>query len=204
MLGVHYVIRQINLAIQIFSTLQIVSKVKVLLQYVYTYYSNSPKQQLDICKFVDVLQCENIMDFHAFSCQFFLTKYKSLSAQMFEEHLVHDFFKANLELLCDNEVFLGLICIIPILQCVQGMSKFAQTYYVLICNFNVVKTFRWIYITCIMNPHLGIEYADFCYFCFIYITSRINQNITTTYVTTCELQLFATSFESFCSYKIKF
>lgn len=83
----------------------------------------------------------------------FLTKYKSLVIQMFEEHVVHDFFKANLELLCDNEVFLGLICIIPILQCVQGMSRFAQTYDVLICDFIVVvKTFKWIYIICIIEP----------------------------------------------------
>jgi hypothetical protein len=34
---------------------------------------------------------------------------------MFEEHVAHDFFKANLELLCDIEVFLGLIGIICIL-----------------------------------------------------------------------------------------
>ncbi len=55
-----------------------------------------------------------LMLFHAN----FLTKYKSLTLQMFEEHVVHDFFKANLELLCDIEVLLGLICIIRILQCV--------------------------------------------------------------------------------------
>jgi hypothetical protein len=81
------------------------------------------------------------MTFHA---NFFLTKYNSLAIQMFEEHVVHDFFTANLEFLCDIEVFLGFICIIPVFRCVQGMFKFAQTYDVLICNFNaVVKTFKW-------------------------------------------------------------
>jgi predicted glycosyltransferase involved in capsule biosynthesis len=45
---------------------------------------------------------------------------------MFDEHVTHDTIKTNLELLCDVEVFLGLTYIIPILEIVQGLSKFVQ------------------------------------------------------------------------------
>jgi hypothetical protein len=54
---------------------------------------------------------------------------------MFEKHVAHDSTMANLELLCNVEVFIGLICIIPMLECVQNLSKFAQTCDVFICDF---------------------------------------------------------------------
>ncbi len=57
---------------------------------------------------------------------------------MFEEHVAHDSTKANLELLCDIEVFISLTCIIPMFGCVQSLSKFAQTCDAFICDFVVV------------------------------------------------------------------
>jgi hypothetical protein len=45
---------------------------------------------------------------------------------MFDEHITHDTIKFFLELLCDVEVFLGLSYIIPMLEIVQGLSKFVQ------------------------------------------------------------------------------
>jgi hypothetical protein len=64
-----------------------------------------------------------------------LMNYKSLMVQMFEKHVAHDSTKANLELLCDIEVFIGLTCIIPMFECVQSLSKFAQTCDAFICDF---------------------------------------------------------------------
>jgi hypothetical protein len=53
--------------------------------------------------------CENMLDLHGFSYQRILIEYKSsLVVQMFEEQITHVFAKANLELLCDIEVFLSL------------------------------------------------------------------------------------------------
>jgi hypothetical protein len=40
--------------------------------------------------------------------------------------------KANYELLCNVENFLGLACIMPLLEVVQGLSKFAQGHQILI------------------------------------------------------------------------
>ncbi len=59
---------------------------------------------------------------------------------MFDEHATHDTIKIDLELLCDVEVFLGLIYIIPMLEIVQGLSKFVQNWNIFICVFvDVVK-----------------------------------------------------------------
>jgi hypothetical protein len=44
---------------------------------------------------------------------------------MFDEQAFHDTSKVGLELFCDAEMFLGLTCIIPMLDLVQGLSKFA-------------------------------------------------------------------------------
>ncbi len=59
--------------------------------------------------------------------------------QMFEKHVAHDFARENLELLCNIEVFLGLTCIIPMLECVQNLSKFVQTCDAFIYNFVVLR-----------------------------------------------------------------
>ncbi len=57
---------------------------------------------------------------------------------MFDEQASHDTTNVGLELLCDVEMFLGLTCIIPMLEFVQGLSKFAQNQNIFICNFFVV------------------------------------------------------------------
>lgn len=51
---------------------------------------------------------------------------------MFQEQVSNESTKANMELLCNIEVFLGHVYIIPILECVQGFSKFVQTWDVFI------------------------------------------------------------------------
>jgi predicted glycosyltransferase involved in capsule biosynthesis len=59
---------------------------------------------------------------------------------MFDEYATHDTIKTNLELLCDVEVFLCLTYIIPMLEIVQGLSKFVQNWNIFICVFyDVVK-----------------------------------------------------------------
>ncbi len=58
--------------------------------------------------------------------------------QMFDEQTSHDIATTSLELLCDVEMFLGLTCIIPMLEFVQGLSKFAQNRDIFICDFVVV------------------------------------------------------------------
>jgi hypothetical protein len=62
-----------------------------------------------------------------------LQKYRSLvKHMMFDEHAFKAIAKANLELLCDSETFMGLMYILPLLECMQNLSKFVQSHDILI------------------------------------------------------------------------
>jgi len=54
---------------------------------------------------------------------------------MFNEHALNTKAKGNLNLLCDVETFLGLSYIIPLLGCMQSLSKFVQVWDIFICDF---------------------------------------------------------------------
>jgi hypothetical protein len=62
-------------------------------------------------------------------------EYKTLVIKMVEDNVTLDIGKTNYELMCDLEMLLGLSCIIPLLELVQGLSKFAQSQYTFICDF---------------------------------------------------------------------
>jgi len=60
-------------------------------------------------------------------------KYRTLIMHMmFDEHAFKTIAKANLELLCDSEAFMGLTCVLPLLKCMQSLSKFVQSRDILI------------------------------------------------------------------------
>ncbi len=62
-----------------------------------------------------------------------LQKYRSLVMHMmFDKHAFKTIAKANLELLCDSETFMGLTCVLPLLECMQSRSKFVQSHDILI------------------------------------------------------------------------
>jgi hypothetical protein len=43
------------------------------------------------------------------------------------DSIIIDIVEANYELLCDLETLLGLACVLPLLEAMQGLSKFVQT-----------------------------------------------------------------------------
>jgi predicted glycosyltransferase involved in capsule biosynthesis len=106
-----------------------------MLQSIYTYYFLSLKRHLNRSKIGEFLEQKALkilcnvktrwISMLSFAKQI-LTKYKTVVIQMFNEQASHDITKSNLELFCDVEMFLGLTCIIPMLELVQGLSKFAQ------------------------------------------------------------------------------
>jgi hypothetical protein len=55
-----------------------------------------------------------------------LVEYPSLVVKMAHDNVVVQTTKVNYELLCDVKTFLGLACIMPLLEIVQGLSKFVQ------------------------------------------------------------------------------
>ncbi len=56
----------------------------------------------------------------------FLNEYKGLVVKMVIDNVNVQITKANYEFLCDAKTLLGLACVIPLLEVVQGLSKFAQ------------------------------------------------------------------------------
>ncbi len=54
---------------------------------------------------------------------------------MFDEHALNTKAKGNLDLLCDVETFMDLNYIIPLLGCMQSLSKFFQVWDVFIYDF---------------------------------------------------------------------
>ncbi len=56
-----------------------------------------------------------------------LSEYKALVVKMVEDNVIVDTTKINYELMCDLETLLGLSCIIPLLELVQGLSKIARS-----------------------------------------------------------------------------
>jgi hypothetical protein len=56
-----------------------------------------------------------------------LSEYKALVVKLVKNSVSVDITKTNCELMCDLETLLGFSCIIPLLELVQGLSKFAQS-----------------------------------------------------------------------------
>jgi len=106
-----------------------------MLQSIYTYYFLSLKWHLNRSKIGEFLEQKALKILCNVKTRWIsilslakqiLTKYKIVVIQMFNEQTSHDITKSSLELFCDVEVFLGLTCIIPMLELVQGLSKVAQ------------------------------------------------------------------------------
>jgi hypothetical protein len=54
-----------------------------------------------------------------------LNEYKILDVKMATNNIAINITKVNYELLCDAKMLLGLACITPLIELVQGLSKFA-------------------------------------------------------------------------------
>jgi hypothetical protein len=54
-----------------------------------------------------------------------LAEYKNLVVKMGDDMAENAFAKNNYELLCDCNIVLGLICVLPMLEVVQSLSKLA-------------------------------------------------------------------------------
>jgi hypothetical protein len=64
-----------------------------------------------------------------------LAENKALVVKMIEDNATNAIAKLNHQLLCDVETLLGLSCVLPLLEIVVGLSKFAQGWHTFICDF---------------------------------------------------------------------
>jgi len=55
-----------------------------------------------------------------------LEEFKTLIVKMAQDSVFNEFVAMNSELLCDVETIMGFICVIPMVEFVQILSKYVQ------------------------------------------------------------------------------
>jgi hypothetical protein len=69
-----------------------------------------------------------------------MAKYKTLIVKMSQDNVSITQTRFNLDLLCDLHMLLGLSCLLPLLEVMHALIKFAQGRDIFICDFvTIVK-----------------------------------------------------------------
>jgi hypothetical protein len=106
-----------------------------MLAFMYNYFVHSPKHHLETIRLVEILECKGnkIMKnikirwiFMLSASKHVLQKYKPLIVKMVKDSTIIANVKINYELLCDAKTLFSLACVLPLLEVVQGLSKFTQ------------------------------------------------------------------------------
>jgi hypothetical protein len=63
-----------------------------------------------------------------------IQKYKTFVVKMVNDSLGNASAKNNYELLCDCDTILGLICVLPMMEAMQNLSKMAQGKDTFVCD----------------------------------------------------------------------
>ncbi len=128
------IVHRINLASQTLDGLKLVGKIDNPLALMYNYFAHNFKHHLEIYKLVELLKCNINKILKNIKTQWMsmlspskrvLNEYQMLVVKMVEDNVSIVIVKANYELIYDVETLLGLACVLPLLELVQGLFKFA-------------------------------------------------------------------------------
>jgi hypothetical protein len=146
MLGIHCMAHRTNLAVEPLSNLPVVSKLETLCQAIYSYFNMSSKKHLEFQKLVDIAEIEGLRMLWNVKTRWIslleplkriLGEYKTLIVKMCEDAAVkepalipkqaasRESAKHKSDLLCDIGMLLALPCVLPLLECVNELMKFA-------------------------------------------------------------------------------
>ncbi len=128
LIGVHCMAHKTNLTIVVLSKLPLVSRIKSMLQFLYSFFAHNFKKLLEFTKFVKTLETKwlNLLKnvkthwismLNLLKC--LLARYKSLVVKMHSNCVKNIYDHDNFELLCDLDLILGLPCVMPILEVVH-------------------------------------------------------------------------------------
>jgi hypothetical protein len=142
--GVHCMAHRTNLAVEPLSNLPSVSKIESLCKNIHSYFSHLPKRHLEFTKLVEIVEIEGLKILNNVKTRWIslleplkrvLGEYKTLIAKMCEDAVVKDpepkakeateKAKRNLDVLCDVGTLLALPCILPLLESVDSLMRFA-------------------------------------------------------------------------------
>ncbi len=124
-----------NLVIQIFSSLPLVFRIENLLQCLYDYFSHRPKRHLEFTKLAKIMETKGNKIFYNIEIRWISTinlvkwvlfEYCTLLMKMVLNATIIPSSQSNLSLLIDVETLLGLNAMMPLLEAICSLIKFAQ------------------------------------------------------------------------------
>jgi len=124
----------------------LVIKLENLLQTTHTYYS-SPKRHFEHGNLVKLLEIKGLKLLHNVKAMWIsmsslmkrvFVEYKTLMVHMNNDLNCVVATKTNLEYLCDVEVVMGLMCIMPMLKAIHAFIKFVRACDTFVCDFVIV------------------------------------------------------------------
>ncbi len=131
MMGVHCMCHHTNLVVQTLSKMDIVGKIKDVLQSLYFYLFHSPKKIQKSIKLVDMMEIKGQQIFKfikmhwismLFTTKTILSKYYALVLKMHQDvGLSH-----KLPIIYKLKVMLGFFCIMPMFERLNELIKFSQ------------------------------------------------------------------------------
>jgi hypothetical protein len=109
-------------------------KIETLLASVYKEFNFNPKRNLERSKLTEVIKTKCLKILHNIKTSWInrvvpskvvVKELKTLLVKMAKNVIINEFATINYELLCDIENVLGFICLLPMLEALQGLSKYA-------------------------------------------------------------------------------
>jgi len=81
------------------------------------------------------VKCEDLVDKHVGAFEMSDGKIQDIDCEMSQDSVSIVQTRFNLNLLCDLHMLLGLFCLLPLLEAVHALIKFAQGKDIFICDF---------------------------------------------------------------------
>jgi hypothetical protein len=141
---VHDFVHHTNLAVEALFGLPLEQKLKSLYKSMHAYFSRSPKCHFEFTKLAEVVKTEGLKILNKVATKWILLleplkcifdKYKTLIMKFSEDASQESGAKKHLFLLLDVATLLALSCILPLLEAVQSLIKFAQARNIFISDF---------------------------------------------------------------------
>ena len=135
MYGMHCMSHKTNLAMQTLSQVPLVMRIKELLQSLHSFFSHSPKRNQELADLANIIETARQRIFRNVKTRWIsylkpikrvMSEYKALVLKMHMDLSSLTTAKANLNLLCEIELLLGLAGILLMLEAFNYLIKFSQ------------------------------------------------------------------------------
>jgi len=142
-----------NITIVVLSKLPLVSRIEFMLHSLYSFFAHNLKKFLKFTKLAKKLENKRLYLLRNVKACWIsmlgplkcvLAQYKSLVVKMHSNYEKNKSIHDNFELLCDLDLIINMPCVMPILEVVHSLIKYAQHRDVFIMDFldaiNLAKT----------------------------------------------------------------